>query len=509
MTVPPILTRHPDGSYVVDLTDQHAPADASVMETLDGTPEHSATSHQYDLVILANRLPVSRQIDADVETWESSPGGLAAALSPVLTKYRSAWVGWLGDDNPDDGCFDREGVHLVPLALSSDEISGFYDGFSNGTLWPLYHDAIRPPRFEREWWETYEAVNARYADLAARVASPGGAVWVHDYHLQLVPALLRARRPDLRIGFFLHIPYPPQELFMQLPWRRAILEGMLGADLVGFQVPTAAHNFGVLARRLTTAKGGLPTLAYRGRNVKVGAFPISIDVARFSKMASAPETAIRTEEIRSQLGRPKSVLLGVDRLDYTKGIQARLRAYRELLADGHVTVADCVLVQIAVPSREDVADYTAEREAVERLVGEINGQFGNMGAPAVHYLHRSVSFEELVALYRAADVMLVTPFVDGMNLVAKEYVACRMDNTGTLILSEFAGAARELRAASLVNPHDITGIKEAIVSALGATGRDVMRRMRSLRRSLHQSDVHNWATSVLAEISGSPVSSPQ
>jgi trehalose 6-phosphate synthase len=240
----------------------------------------------------------------------------------------------------------------------------------------------------------------------------------------------------------------------------------------------------------------------------VGAFPISIDIDAIETLARAPETATRVEEIRSQVGNPRILLLGVDRLDYTKGIEARLRAYRELLSDGGVPASECVLVQIAVPSREDVADYATERESVERLVGEINGQYGAMGAPAVHYLHRSVPFEELVALYCAADVMLVTPFCDGMNLVAKEYVAARVNETGTLVLSEFAGAARELRAATLVNPHDISGMKEAILGAIKASDRDVTRRMRSLRRVLHESDVYMWAGSMLEMIASEYAATP-
>lgn len=461
-----------------------------------------------ELIIVANRLPVSRVSDDSGERWESSAGGLAAALAPALAKYRSAWIGWTGDDSTDEASFDHNGVLLMPISLSAAEVKGFYEGFSNATLWPLYHDAIRPPQFERDWWTTYVSVNERYAERVASVAGHGTVVWVHDYHLQLVPQLLRALRPDLHIGFFLHIPYPPQELFMQLPWRRELLEGMLGADVVGFQVPTAAHNFAGLARRLTSATGGVPKLNFEGRVVRVGAFPISIDIDAIETLARAPETATRVEEIRSQVGNPRILLLGVDRLDYTKGIEARLRAYRELLSDGCVPASECVLVQIAVPSREDVADYATERESVERLVGEINGQYGAMGAPAVHYLHRSVPFEELVALYCAADVMLVTPFCDGMNLVAKEYVAARVNETGTLVLSEFAGAARELRAATLVNPHDISGMKEAIVGAIKASERDVTRRMRSLRRVLHESDVYMWAGSMLEMISSEYAAAP-
>jgi trehalose 6-phosphate synthase len=386
---------------------------------------------------------------------------------------------------------------LVPVGLTAAEVRSYYTGFSNGTLWPLYHDAIQPSAFHREWWRSYQTINQRFAERVASVAGPGATVWVHDYHLQLVPALLRALRPDLRIGFFLHIPYPPQELFMRLPWRYQILEGLLGADVVGFQVPVAAQNFAVLARRLLAAHGSLPLLSVRGRPVRVGAFPISINVAEFEKIAARDSVIKEASLLRERMGAPRVVLLGVDRLDYTKGIEARLRAYHELLQDGLISASECVLVQIAVPSREDVPAYGDERERIERLVGEINGDYGDFGAPAVHYIHRGVGPEELVALYRAADVMLVTPYRDGMNLVAKEYVASRLDDLGTLVLSEFAGAARELSGAMLVNPHDTASVKEAIVAAVHTSEHDARRRMRVNRRAIRRWTVNDWSKSFL------------
>jgi trehalose 6-phosphate synthase len=451
-------------------------------------------SDELELVVVANRLPVHRVAGDDGEeaAWETSPGGLVSALVPMLLGRKVAWIGWTGDPCEPEPPFSHEGMTLVPVEMSEAEISSFYTGFSNGTLWPLYHDAIQPSEFHREWWRAYQTVNHRFAHYAAAVAGHGATVWVHDYQLQLVPAMLRSLRPDLRIGFFLHIPYPPQELFMRLPWRYQLIEGMLGADVVGFQVPVAAQNFGVLARRLVAARGSLPLLSLRGRQIRVGAFPISIDLERMEEIAGRPEVVAEAEALRSRLGSPRVVLLGVDRLDYTKGIEARLRAYRELLQDGLIEAGDCVLVQIAVPSRADVPAYGDERERIERLVGEINGDFGDVGRPAVHYIHRGSSTEELVALYRAADVMLVTPYRDGMNLVAKEYVAARLDDTGTLVLSEFAGAARELSGAVLVNPHDTASVKEAIVAAIRTSEHEARRRMRANRRAVARWTVHDW-----------------
>ena len=452
------------------------------------------------LVVVANRLPVHRVDNGDAADWETSPGGLVSALVPTLLGHGVAWVGWTGDDCPPGPAFEHEGMTLVPVSLNQAEIESYYTGFSNATLWPLYHDAIQPSEFHREWWRSYQLINRRFAEHAAAAARVGATVWVHDYQLQLVPAMLRAMRPDLRIGFFLHIPYPPQELFMRLPWRYQLLEGMLGADVVGFQVPVAAQNFAVLARRLLAAHGALPVLSVRDRPVHVAAFPISIDVSRIEAIAARDETIKEAQQLRERMGAPRVVLLGVDRLDYTKGIEARLRAYRELLQDGLLSAGDCVLVQIAVPSREDVPAYGDERDRIERLVGEINGDYGDVGAPAVHYLHRSIATEELVALYRAADVMLVTPYRDGMNLVAKEYVAARLDDLGTLVLSEFAGAARELSGAIMVNPHDTASVKEAIVAAVRTWDHDARRRMRTNRRALHRWTVHDWSRSFLAAL---------
>jgi trehalose 6-phosphate synthase len=359
-----------------------------------------------------------------------------------------------------------EGIDLRTVPLDDAEFEQFYVGFANATLWSLYYDAVRTPTFHREWWYAYVSVNDRYSRVVADAAAPGATVWVHDYHLQLVPKMLRAVRPDLRIGFFLHIPFPPQELFLQLPWRRPILEGLLGADLVGFQVHGAAANFSRVARRVVGASGTDAVMDYDRRRVRVRAFPISVDTAALITRASDPAVQSRARQLRAELGSPDVVMLGVDRLDYTKGIDRRLVAIGELLADGSLSVSRAVLVQIGVPSREDDPHYRREREHLEQLVGEINGAYSNVGRPAVHYLYQSVEVDELVALYLAADVMLVTPLRDGMNLVAKEYVACRVDTTGALVLSEFAGAAVELHDAILVNPHDLDGLKQAIRHAV-------------------------------------------
>jgi len=448
------------------------------------------------VVVVANRLPVDQVTDPDGTTrWQRSPGGLVTALEPFVAGRGGAWVGWSGSAGDAPEPFESGGMSLVPVPLSEEEVDRYYEGMSNASLWPLYHDVVEKPEYHRTWWDTYVQVNKRFAERTAEVAAEGAIVWVHDYQLQLVPAMLRQRRPDLTIGFFLHIPFPPYELFTQLPWRSAVVEGLLGADLVGFQRPSAAANFVQLARRLHDLPARGSTIEYDGRTVTARAFPISIDVKAFEELASRPDVVKRAEEIRSELGNPSRMILGVDRLDYTKGIAVRLNAFQELLEEGVVEAPDTVMVQVATPSRERVEHYVHMRETIEQQVGHINGVFGSLGGPAVHYINQSVPREELAALYRAADVMLVTPYRDGMNLVAKEYVAARSDLGGTLVLSEFAGAAAELKQAFLVNPHDIAGVKNQLVRALRLEPAEGAKRMRAMRRHLARNDLEHWASS--------------
>jgi trehalose 6-phosphate synthase len=457
----------------------------------------------YDLVVVANRLPVDRVVDDDGTVgWRRSPGGLVTAVEPVMQQYDGAWVGWDGGpDGPSDP-FDQNGMRLCPVSLSAEEIEEFYEGFSNGTLWPLYHDVVAKPQFRREWWDSYVAVNRRFAEKAADLAAEGGMVWVHDYQLQLVPAMLREARPDLRIGFFLHIPFPPTELFVQLPWRRQLLEGLLGADLVGFQRPGGAQNFVRLVRQRVGHKTHRD-LVYlpEGRTVEADAFPISIDFDGLAELSRTPEVVRRSQEIRAQLGDPEHVLLGVDRLDYTKGIYTRLRGFGELLAEEKLSVDEAVFLQVATPSRERVDEYRRLRDEIDRLVGRLNGDHGRIGRPAISYLHASFPREEMAAMFRAADIMVVTPLRDGMNLVAKEYVACREDLTGALVLSEFAGAADELKQAYLINPYDINGMKNAILEAVHAKPRQLARRMRAMRKTVREHDVAQWAADFMGRLS--------
>ena len=450
-------------------------------------------------IVVANRLPVDRVTDPSGQVrWRRSPGGLVTALAPVMRAYDGAWVGWTGSADDAPAPFSSEDMELVPVPLSGPDIRLYYEGFANATLWPLYHDVIVPAEYHREWWEAYVRVNQRFAEATAEIADDAATVFVQDYQLQLVPAMLRELRPDLRIGFYLHIPFPPAELFAQLPWRRQLLEGLLGADLVGFQMSGGAGNFVRLVRQRVGHKTHRD-LVYLpdGRTVRAAAFPISIDTAGFEELARQESVGERATEIREALGEPRKVFLGIDRLDYTKGIIARLRAFSELIKDGELDVDEAVFVQVATPSRERVEQYRILRDEIDRLVGRINGDLGKIGQPAISYLHSSYPREEMAALYRAADVMVVTPYRDGMNLVAKEYVACRYDNAGALVLSEFAGAADELRQAWLVNPYDINGMKTALLEAYRSPARETTRRMRAMRKTVLRKDVNAWALAFL------------
>lgn len=450
------------------------------------------------LVVVANRLPIHRA--AGGRGWEVSPGGLVAALNPVLRARGGTWVGWPGAAESRLRPFSLETLDIRPVHMSEAESRHAYHGMSNGTLWPLYHDAIREPVFNESWWSDYELVNRRFAQRAASSAGRRDPVWVHDYHLQLVPEMLREMRPDLRIGFFLHIPFPGREIFARLPWRERILRGLLGSDVIGFQTEGDVENFERAVRAHLGIRARRSALVVHGRTVQMGAHPISVDFASFDALGSDPSVVQRAAMIRERLDPTRRMFLCVDRLDYTKGIDLRLRTYERLLRSGVVSAEDSVLVQIAVPTRDRTPEYVTQRNTVEGLVGAINGDFSRLGRVPVHYFRRSLGHRELAAYYLATDVMLVTPLRDGMNLVAKEFVATRADLGGTLVLSEFAGAARELTDAHLVNPHD----ERRTVATIGAAMREPERarraRMASLRSVVRDHDVFRWCDRFLEDL---------
>jgi trehalose 6-phosphate synthase len=466
----------------------------------------------FDLVVAANRLPVDRVVDDEGNgSWQRSPGGLVSAMEGALADREAAWVGWAGEPGPAPEPFMQGTLLVHPIPLSAREIEEYYEGFCNDTLWPIYHDVIVPATFHRQWWNAYRSVNRRFAEAVAEVAAPGATVWVHDYQLQLVPAMVRELRPDLRVGWFDHIPFPPVELFAQLPRRAALVEGLLGADFLGFQRTADAENFLRACRRLLglNTRGHTVTFAPAGENsaprtVRVAAIPISVDFRGLSALADTPEIQARAAEIRASLGDPEILLLGVDRLDYTKGIRHRLKAYGELLQEKAVVPPGVTLMQVAMPTRERVDAYRVLRDEVERTVGQINGEYEVLGSTPIHYLRHSYPREEMAAMFVAADVMLVTPLRDGMNLVAKEYVSCRNDLGGALVLSEFTGAWHELHQAFICNPHDIEGVKQTILRAIHASDDERRRRMRAMRKRVADHDVQRWASRYLDALAAAP-----
>jgi trehalose 6-phosphate synthase/phosphatase len=449
------------------------------------------------LVIVSNRLPVTVVAEEGGVRLDQSSGGLATGLSGAHERNAGLWVGWPGDTSTLTAAqaqtvgdeFERLRIH--PVELSTDEVHHYYEGFSNGVIWPLFHYLLDRVPLDSNDWDPYFEVNRKFADAIARVYQPGDLVWVHDYQLMLVPGLLRQRVPHARIGFFLHIPFPSFEVFRILPWRRQLLEGLLGADLIGFHTAAYARYCITALRHILDLEPAGQEVRYAGRTIRIGTFPMGIDPAQYASLSSSPPVLQDVAKIREQAG-PRRILLGVDRLDYTKGIPRRLLAFERFLK-AYPEWRDTVrFVQIGVPSREGVEPYKAFRREVNELVGRINGTTGTVTDVPVHYLARSVSPQELVALYRAADVMLVTPLRDGMNLVAKEFVASRTDEDGVLVLSEFAGAADELGEALLVNPYDIDAVADAIARALTMSAAERGARMRALSRRVHANTIYTW-----------------
>jgi trehalose 6-phosphate synthase/phosphatase len=461
------------------------------------------------LLLVSNRLPVTVKAEKDAVSVVRSAGGLATGLSRPHERSGGVWIGWPGDVSRLSGAQRSKvegqltALRCVPLYLSASEVSRYYEGYSNRVLWPLCHYLLdRMPRHHKDW-EVYAKVNERFADLVARHYQPGDTIWVHDYQLMLVPGLLRERLPQARIGYFHHIPFPSSEIFRTLPHRDELLRGLLGADVVGFHTPGYVHHFSNTLLRVLGVETDMDHVIHGGRTVRLGSFPMGIDAAVFEGLAEDPGVLEEVRVIKEQsVG--QRLLLGIDRLDYTKGIPRRLLAVQRLLEREPSLRGHLRLIQVAVPSRTQVEDYAAYRDKVDELVGRINGQYGTVHNVPVHYLYRSFNERQLVALYRAADVMLVTPIRDGMNLVAKEFCAARPDEGGVLILSEFAGAATELRDALIVNPYDIEAMADAIERALELPAEERRERMRTLRAQVKSRDVHWWVRDFLDTLQAMP-----
>jgi trehalose 6-phosphate synthase/phosphatase len=468
------------------------------------------------VLTVAMRLPVTVTVQGGRPVIEPSVGGVATGLRAVhreggegaaaAGEEDDLWIGWPGMVEGLDAEGQRileerlAALRAAPVRLTAREMGVFYEGVANGVLWPVCHDRLDQLPLHVSGWDVYERINARFADAAARYYHPGDLIWVHDYQLLRVPALLRERLPHARIGFFLHIPFPNPEIFFALSCREWLIEGMLGADVIGFHTRRYRGHFAAALRRLFRLEMEEGTIPYQGRRVRLGIFPMGVDAAGLAARAAEPAVLEEARELRG-VGDAR-LLVGVDRLDYTKGIPRRLLAFERLLERHPEWRGHVYLVQIAVPSRTGVGAYRRFREQVDAQVGRINGAFGTPHWTPIRYVHRSVSQETLLALYRAADVMLVTPVRDGMNLVSKEFVASRTDEDGVLLLSEFAGAADELSEALIVNPYDADGVAEAMHRALTMPAVERRERMHALHARVMANDVVHWAGAFLSALAG-------
>ncbi|TMP96679.1 MAG: trehalose-6-phosphate synthase [Verrucomicrobia bacterium] len=460
------------------------------------------------LILVSNRLPFALE-PAGEGQWsvKPSPGGLVSALGPVLRGRGGTWIGWPGvageiPDAPFAEATRDAGYEVVSVALSEAERDEFYYGYSNEVIWPLFHDLQSFCHFEPAFWETYKAVNERYAEAIARHCEPGDFIWVHDYHLMYVAQALRERGVHAALTFFLHIPFPPYDIFAKLPQQQRLLRALLQFDLLGFQTRRDLRNFLQCVRRVMPEGNLLPSrklqvIRFDKRKIRAGRFPIGIDFESFEKCAVSEEVARRARELRAAFPGCQ-LMLGVDRLDYSKGIPERLRAFRDALDRYEELRGRVVLIQNVVPSRVEIPRYHEFKDRIDRLVGDINGRFSTDTWLPVHYRFRSLDRDDLLAHYRACEIALVTPLKDGMNLVAKEYCACCVDKNGVLILSQFAGAAEQLkRGALLVNPYDVEQVADTILKAFRMSRAERSARMKRMRRAVSNENVFRWVDSFL------------
>ncbi|MEM9021406.1 MAG: bifunctional alpha,alpha-trehalose-phosphate synthase (UDP-forming)/trehalose-phosphatase [Planctomycetota bacterium] len=469
-----------------------------------------APAHRPRIVNVSNRLPVKVK-DGKIQR---SSGGLVSALEGVGEDIDLAWIGWPGGvaDSPGEQLQFAEQLRdefgYFPVFLSDEQIDAYYHGLSNSSLWPLLHYNPTYFNYQYRWYETYEQVNQKFADQVCEVAEQGDLVWVHDYHLMLLPTLLRERRPDLRIGFFLHTPFPSYEVFRCHPKRDALIEGLLGADLIGFHTFGYLRHFRSSVLRLTGRESDIYTIRHETSESHIGVFPIGINWTGFQQTLESPSLA----QVRDRLARDyegRRIVLSVERLDYTKGIPQKLQAIDTYLESNPIDRDRTVFIIIAVPSREDVGEYAALKENIELAVSRINGKYATISNIPVHFINRGVKFDELCALYALADVAMVTPLIDGMNLVAKEYIACQEDCRGVLILSEFAGAAQELFNAVHVNPYDIDGMAWAVGEALAMDAEKKRQLMQPMRERVTKNDSKHWARQFVRALEAATTAAPR
>jgi trehalose 6-phosphate synthase/phosphatase len=456
------------------------------------------------VLIVSNTLPIRITKRKGVLNYSPSPGGLATGLSPIYQSHDNLWIGWPGI-TPSEGS-EREGIikelrtnNLYPVFLSQSDVEKYYEGFCNKTIWPLFHYFTQYAVYDPGNWATYERVNNRFCEAVLKTAKPGDTIWVHDYHLFLLPRLIRERLPDVSIGFFLHIPFPSFEIFRLLPWREAVLEGLLGSNLIGFHTYDYVRHFLSAVQRLLGFEHTWGKLTLEDRIIKIDSFPLGIDYEKYSKASTEAPTKKEITRNLKKIGNRK-IVLSIDRMDYTKGIPQRLESFHRFLEQHPEFREKVTLILVAVPSRSRVETYRQLKHQIDELVGRINGEHGTIGWMPVWYLYRSFPFTGLSALYSISDVALVTPFRDGMNLIAKEFIANRQDGTGVLILSEVAGAANELGEAIIINPNNTEEIAEAIHQALTMPEEEQIRRNRAMQEKLRRYDVTRWAEDFMEKL---------
>ncbi|HVW94912.1 MAG TPA: bifunctional alpha,alpha-trehalose-phosphate synthase (UDP-forming)/trehalose-phosphatase [Mucilaginibacter sp.] len=448
-------------------------------------------------IIVSNRLPVKISKNGDEYTSSPSEGGLATGLGSIYKTGKNKWIGWPGTEIAEPA--DREIItgqlaelRLVPVFLDQEEINQYYEGFSNEVLWPIFHYYTSTYAVYRESnWEYYNIVNRKFRDAILAIAEPGDVIWIHDYQLLLLPDMVRREMPDVSIGFFLHIPFPSHEMFRLIPWRNELLEGMLGADLIGFHTFDDVRHFLDAATRLLPVSSSANVITSGDRSIVAESFPMGIDEKKYSSLPLEPEVIEQIEQVKDSF-KDSKLILSIDRLDYSKGILQRLQAFEQLLRLHPEYCGKINLHMIVVPSRDSVPQYAHLRDEIDKRVGNINAVYRDMDWTPIHYYYRSFPIETLSALYYSADVCLVTPMRDGMNLVSKEYVASRINNDGVLILSEMAGASKELIDAIIVNPNNTNEVCEAILTAINMPVAEQSRRMRQMRQLVAKFNVTHW-----------------
>ena len=483
---------------------QHKEAEARDFYTAKGSDHlKSMSAGNSKIIHVSNRLPVKIQVTEQGITYKHSDGGLATGLNALCAREKSLWIGWPGATVAPaltaQVSSDLKAEGMLPVFLSDDEVTNYYEGFSNEIIWPLFHYFPTLTAFSTQFFETYQAVNRKFADAVLQVAQKDDIIWIHDYQLMLLPQMLREALPDATIGFFLHIPFPAYPVYMTLAWRKEILEGLMGANVIGFQTYNDVHFFTDAVSQCLGHQFIGNELQLEGRNIVVQSFPISIDYHKFRELASNPENEPQEATIQA-FKKDGKLIISVDRLDYSKGILQRLRAYELFLQQHPEWLGKVTYLHLVIPSRDQVRNYKELKEEMDRLISDINGRFATLSWQPIHHFYQTSPQGQLAAIYKLADVALVTPLRDGMNLVSKEYVACNINKQGVLVLSEMAGAARELQDALLINPNDTATFAQKIQQALTMPEAEKKTRLGRMQYTLQKADIFHWAESFMQAI---------